>query len=424
MQAHPSSRGSHRLALRGSDGGMKRTVLVHVSGEDRPGITAGLMRVLAEGGAELADVEQVLVRGRLTLDILIDLPEDQATIKDLLFYAWEHDISVDFEVVEGTPREPASRSVVTVIGARIGPDAFGAVAGAVAAAGGNIDRIFRLSRYPVVSYELAITDGDLAEMRNLLPAVAAEHGVDVAVQAEGLLRRAKRLVVLDVDSTLIQDEMIVLLADEAGVREEVEALTASAMEGEADFEEVLRARVRLLAGLDAAVLETVRSRIRLTPGARTFIRTLKRLGLQVGIVSGGFTVFTDWLREELGLDHAAANTLEVVDGRLTGEVVGPVVDRARKAEILREIATAAGIPLEQTVAVGDGANDVDMLATAGLGIAFNAKAAAREVADTAVSVPYLDAILFLLGIRRDDVDDADRHDGLDAPIPIPGLPDR
>ena len=403
---------------------MSRTVLVHVSGEDRPGITAGLMGVLADGGADLLDVEQVLVRGRLTLDILIDLPEGQATIKDLLFYAWEQGISVDFEVVEGTAREPGSRAVVTVIGTRVGPEAFGAVAGAIAAAGGNIDRIFRLSRYPVVSYELAVTDGDLAEMRNVLPAVAAEHGVDVAVQAEGLLRRAKRLVVLDVDSTLIQDEMIVLLAEEAGVGDEVEALTAAAMEGDSDFEEVLRARVRLLAGLDAAALERVRNRVRLTPGAQTFIRTLKRLGLQVGIVSGGFTVFTDWLKDELGLDHAAANTLEVADGRLTGEVVGPVVDRRRKAEILREIAASVGIPLEQTVAVGDGANDIDMLAAAGLGIAFNAKAAAREVADTAVSVPYLDAILFLLGIRRDDVDDADRSDGIHAPVPVPGLPDR
>ena len=403
---------------------MSRTVLVHVSGEDRPGITAGLMGVLADGGAGLLDVEQVLVRGRLTLDILIDLPEGQATIKDLLFYAWEQGISVDFEVVEGTAREPGSRAVVTVIGTRVGPEAFGAVAGAIAAAGGNIDRIFRLSRYPVVSYELAVTDGDLAEMRNVLPAVAAEHGVDVAVQAEGLLRRAKRLVVLDVDSTLIQDEMIVLLAEEAGVGDEVEALTAAAMEGDSDFEEVLRARVRLLAGLDAAALERVRNRVRLTPGAQTFIRTLKRLGLQVGIVSGGFTVFTDWLKDELGLDHAAANTLEVADGRLTGEVVGPVVDRRRKAEILREIAASVGIPLEQTVAVGDGANDIDMLAAAGLGIAFNAKAAAREVADTAVSVPYLDAILFLLGIRRDDVDDADRTDGIHAPVPVPGLPDR
>jgi phosphoserine phosphatase len=401
---------------------MSRTVLVHISGEDRPGITAGLMGVLAEGGAALQDVEQVLVRGRLTLDILIELPEDQAIIKDLLFYAWENDISVDFEVVDGGTHEPGPRAVVTVIGAQVGPEAFGAVAGAIAGAGGNIDRIFRLSRYPVVSYELAVTDADLAKMRSVLPAVAAEHGVDVAVQAEGLLRRAKRLVVLDVDSTLIQDEVIDLLAEEAGVGEEVERLTASAMEGEADFEEVLRARVRLLAGLDALALDRVRSRVRLTPGARTFIRTLKRLGLQVGIVSGGFSMFTDWLKEELGLDHAAANTLEVVDGRLTGEVVGPVVDRRRKAEILSEIADAAGISLEQTVAVGDGANDIDMLATAGLGIAFNAKGAAREVADTAVSVPYLDAILFLLGIRREDVDDADRSDGLPTPLPVPGLP--
>ena len=214
-------------------------------------------------------------------------------------------------------------------------------------------------------------------------------------------------MVLDVDSTLIQDEVIELLAEEAGCAEEVRAITQRAMAGGADFETALRERVRRLQGLDEEALERARSRMRLAPGARTFVRTLQRLGYAVGIVSGGFTHFTDQLRDELALDHAAANELEVRDGRLTGEVVGTVVDRARKAELLSQFASIEGIPLSQTVAVGDGANDLDMLARAGLGVAFNAKPVVQEVADTTVNVPFLDAILFVLGVTRDEVEAAE-----------------
>ncbi len=394
---------------------MAETILVRVGGMDRPGITAGLMEVLAAEGVELYDVEQVVVRGRLTLGLLIGVPEGRSTIKSLLFHAWEAGFDIDFEVVEDAPPERGVDTVVTVIGPGVGPAAFGAVAGAIAAAGGNIERISRLSRYPVVSYEIGVRGGDSSRIRTDLLAVAADHGVDVAVQPEGLARRAKRLVVLDVDSTLVQDEVIDLLAEEAGVEEEVKAVTARAMAGEIDFAEALEARVRRLAGLDELTLERVRRRIRLTPGARTFIRTLQRMGMKTAIVSGGFDVFVDRIAEELGVDRAVANTLEMEGGRLTGRIVGPVVDRARKAAILKEIAAAEGIPLEQVVAVGDGANDVEMLAIAGLGVAFNAKPAVRDVADTSVSVPYLDAILFLLGIRRADVDETE-------PVPVDGLP--
>lgn len=198
--------------------------------------------------------------------------------------------------------------------------------------------------------------------------------------------------------------MIDLLAEEAGCSDQVAGITERAMRGELDFEGSLRERVRLLKGLDQAAIDRVRGRIRLTPGARTFVRTLRRLGYAVAIVSGGFTVFTEWLQQQLDLDHAYGNTLEISDGRLTGEVLGPVVDRARKAELLAEIAAAEGVPLSQTVAIGDGANDLDMLAAAGMGIAFNAKPAVREQAEVTVSVPYLDAILFMLGLRGTDVD--------------------
>jgi phosphoserine phosphatase len=403
-----------------------RTILVHVSGRDRPGITTGLLGVLADAGVELYDMEQVVVRERLTLDLLLGVGEGDDALKELLFHGFQHGLQLDFEVVEDTSsRAAADRSVVTVIGASLPPGALRDVTGAIAAGGGNIDRIVRLSRYPVVSFEFVVVDGDVDRMRSHLVAASAEHGIDVAVQRESLGRRAKRLVVMDVDSTLIQDEVIELLADEAGCGREVAEITERAMRGELDFATSLTERVAKLAGTPVAVLDRVGDAIRLTPGARTFVRTLKRLGYTVAIVSGGFTPVVERLAADLGIDHAVANDLEVVDGRLTGRVVGEVVDRAGKAAVLQRIAAAEGIPLEQTVAIGDGANDLDMLGVAGLGIAFNAKPVVREAADTAVSVPYLDAILFLLGIRRDEVEAADASDPQflrDGLIPVPGTP--
>ncbi len=407
-----------------------RTILVRVSGRDEPGITAGLLSIMARGGIAVFDMEQVVVRERLTLDILIGSPEDgsgDTVLKDLLFFGWERGLQVDFEVVEDhSARAGLPRFAVTAIGnPALLPAALAGVTEAIAAGGGNIDRILRLARYPVVSFEFVVVDGDLADMRARLVAAAAEHQIDVAIEREGLERRAKRLVVLDVDSTLIQDEVIDLLAEEAGRVDEVRAITDRAMQGELDFEQALHERVAMLAGLDEAAIERVRDRMRLTPGARTFVRTLRRLGFRIAIVSGGFTALTDSLKAELGLDHAFANELEIEDGRLTGKVVGPIVDRQRKADLLVEIAEREGVPLEQTVAVGDGANDLEMLAKAGLGIAFNAKPVLREVADTSLTVPYLDAILFVLGIRRDDVDAADAADpalGEGDLEPVPGTP--
>lgn len=391
------------------------TILCRVHGADRPGITAGLMAVLASSGAELYDVEQVVTRGRLSLDILFAAAEGKSTVKDLLFFGWEAGMAIEFEVVEGSPPAAGLTAAVTIVGLTLGPDAFGAAAGAIAEAKGNIDRIVRLSRYPVVSYELIVAGGELADLRRNLALAAAEHSFDVAVQEERLERRIKRLIVIDVDSTLIQDEVIDLLAVEAGVADRVAAITARAMEGEIEFEEALRRRVALLAGLPIEVVGEVASRIRFTPGARTLIQTLKRTGMRTAIVSGGFTEITDRLARDLGVDHAVANVLEVVDGRLTGEVVGEVIDRAGKARVLVEIAESEGIPTEQVVAVGDGANDLDMLAAAGLGVAFNARKAVREAADTALNVPYLDAILFLLGIRRADI-------AAPEAVEVPGLP--
>lgn len=388
------------------------TVLVRVSGPDHPGITTDLMTVLELAGAEVQDLEQVLVRGHLTLAAVIATPmapEDLAAT--LAHFASERHLRVEIDRVPAQPTEKGNIDAITVLGheleAALSPAELGAISGCIAAAGGNIDRIVRLARYPVHAYEFRVTGAEQDALRRYLGQAAASHRLDIAVQPEGIGRRAKRLVVLDVDSTLIQDEVIELLAAEAGCEEQVHALTERAMLGELDFEEALRARVALLRGLDEAALERARTAMRLAPGARTFVRTLKRLGYTVGIVSGGFTHFTDWLAAELELDHAVANELEIVDGLLTGRVLGPVVDRGRKAELLASFARAEGIPLSQAVAVGDGANDLDMLTTAGLGIAFNAKPVVQQAADTTVNVPYLDAVLFVLGVTRDEVERAD-----------------
>ena len=402
------------------------TILVSVHGPDKPGISAGLMDVLSVTGAEVYDVEQIVVRGKLTLNVLIGVEGEKATIRDLLLFGWEQRLHVDFEVVDPTPTPTRSLTVVTVLGSRIGPDDFGAVARAIAQGGGNIERIFRLSRYPVVSYELAVSGGDISKVRQELIEAAFERPIDIAIQPEGLGRWSKRMVLMDVDSTLIENEVINLLADEAGVGEEVAAITTRAMRGEIDFEASLRERVRLLEGLGTEALARVRDRINPTPGARTFIRTLRRMGMKTAIVSAGFTQFADDLANDLGIDYFLSNTLEIVDGRLTGGLTGELVDGPRKARFLEELAAKEGISTSQVVAVGDGANDLDMLAVAGLGIAFNAKPIVKENADTSVSVPYLDAVLFLMGVKRDFVEAADADDPAFADaapvIEVPGTP--
>ncbi|MFC9249453.1 phosphoserine phosphatase SerB [Streptomyces sp. NPDC057136] len=389
------------------------TLLVKIFGKDRPGITAGLFDTLAAYSVDVVDIEQVVTRGRIVLCALVTAPTSGGTTEGDLratVHSWADSLKLQAEIISGTgdnrPRG-YGRSHVTVLGHPLTAESTAAIAARITSTGGNIDRIFRLAKYPVTAVEIAVSGTGTEELRTALATEAAEIGVDVAVVSAGLSRRAQRLVVMDVDSTLIQDEVIELFAAHAGCEDEVAAVTEQAMRGELDFEQSLHARVALLAGLDVSVVDKVRAEVRLTPGARTLIRTLKRLGYQVGVVSGGFTQVTDDLKERLGLDFASANTLEVVDGKLTGRVVGEVVDRAGKARLLRSFAEQAGVPLAQTVAIGDGANDLDMLNTAGLGVAFNAKPVVREAAHTAVNVPFLDTVLYLLGITREEVEAAD-----------------
>ena len=386
------------------------SLLLTVTGHDRPGVTAALFDVLAAHEAVLSDVEQVVVHDRLLLGVVVSGTGDGADLRGaLLERAAELDVEIEFTPLEDSPAPtaPTARHHVTVLGAPLEPAAFAGVARRIAACGANIERVLRLSSYPLAAYDLLVSGGDTARLRAELAAEAVAQQVDIAVEPASLWRRARRLVVMDVDSTLVQGEVIEMLAARAGCEAEVAAVTEQAMAGDLDFEASLRARVALLAGLPVSAVDEVRAQVRLAPGARTLVRTLKRLGYAVGIVSGGFTTVTDDLVADLGLDHALANTLEVVDERLTGQVVGRVVDRARKAEALREFAALQGVTMAQTVAIGDGANDLDLLAAAGLGIAFNAKPVVRAAADAALSVPFLDAVLYLLGIPRDEVDAAD-----------------
>ncbi|MGY1608020.1 phosphoserine phosphatase SerB [Geodermatophilus sp. SYSU D00700] len=402
--------------------------LLTVTGADRPGVTARLFGALADGSAgvppvEVVDVEQVVVHGHLVLGVVVGAApvEGRAAgpLDEPAFLAGLSRLGADVAAATGVRvavesasdrrpdhGRPGRPHHVILLGRPVPPGAVAGAATAIAGVGGNIDAIRRLSDYPVTSLELTVSGAEATALRTALAVVASTTGADIAVEQVGLARRSKRLIVLDVDSTLVRGEVIDELAARAGRAAEVARITAAAMNGELDFAESLRARVATLAGLPVEVLDEVREHLELTPGARTLIRTLQRLGFRCGIVSGGFTQVTDPLAESLGLDFAAANTLEVADGRLTGGLVGEIVDRPGKARALARFAAEHGIPLEQTVAVGDGANDLDMLNAAGLGIAFNAKPVVREQAHAALNQPYLDAVLQVLGFTRDEVLDA------------------
>ncbi|MFI0486454.1 phosphoserine phosphatase SerB [Actinomadura sp. 9N215] len=406
------------------DGSAQRTLLITLTGRDRPGVTSRLFTTLAEFPLTVADVEQVVIRGRLVLGVLLAYAEG-ADIGRVWNAAERvaNDLDMEIELSTGRNKRTPKRSGrlhVSVLGAPLKPAAMAGISGRISAHGANIDRIERLAHTPVTCIEMDVSGADPDALRAGLAAEAAQQQVDVAVQQSGLHRRAKRLIVMDVDSTLIQGEVIELLAQHAGCLDEVAKVTEAAMRGELDFEGSLRERVALLAGLDASAIDDVRDKLQLAAGARTMVRTLKRLDYKFAIVSGGFTQVTDALVDDLGIDYSAANTLEIHNGKITGRIDGPVIDRAGKAAALERFAREAGVPISQTVAIGDGANDLDMLQAAGLGIAYNAKPVVREAADTAVNVPYLDTIVFLLGISHEEVEAADALDAQgDDPLEPP-----
>ncbi|MCW2653898.1 MAG: phosphoserine phosphatase [Mycobacterium sp.] len=407
-------------------GDPKVSILITVTGVDRPGVTSALFEVLSRHQVDLLNVEQVVIRGRLTLGVLVACTAqlaDRASLRAGVEHAIHSlGLNVSIERSGDLPviRQPSTHTIV-MLGRPVTAHAFSALARELASLGVNIDFIRGISDYPVTGLELRVSvPPDAARrLQTALARVAADERVDVALEDTSLERRAKRLIVFDVDSTLIQQEVIEMLAERVGARESVAAITEAAMRGEMDFAESLRQRVATLKGLPITVLDEVADELELTPGARTTLRTLRRLGFHCGVVSGGFRQVIDPLAHELMLDFVAANELEVVDGVLTGRLVGPIIDRPGKAKALRDFATQAGVPLEQTVAVGDGANDIDMLATAGLGVAFNAKPALREVADASLSHPYLDTVLFILGVTRGEIEAADAIDGVLRRVDIP-----
>jgi phosphoserine phosphatase len=389
------------------------TGLILVSGEDRPGITEALFSTLSPFSLTIMDIEQVVIRSRLILTILLSLDRAHASAieDDLNEKAASLDLDIAIAFSEQKSESIAAKTGLThvvILSQELKPSALAAIASAIASVHGNIERIQRTASYPVTAIECVVSGVPSAELKNTLTPLATEHSVDIAVSPGGLMRWAKKLVLMDVDSTLIAQEVIELLGAKAGVQAQVKEITDRAMAGEIDFEESLRQRVALLKGLPESVISEVRDEISLTPGAKTLVSTLQKLGHTVAVVSGGFINVIEPLLQSLHIGHYRANTLEIKDGLLTGELDGPIIDRAAKATALRDFARLENVELEQTVAIGDGANDLDMIALAGLGIAFNAKPAVRAAADSALSAPYLDSVLYLLGITREDVEESGR----------------
>ncbi|TRZ72535.1 MAG: phosphoserine phosphatase SerB [Streptomycetaceae bacterium] len=386
------------------------TGLILLSGVDKPGINDALFSALAPFAITVLDIEQVVISNRLILTVLIacNPAHEKAIDTDLLTCASELDVDIATLFASTTHDSFASKKGlihIVVLSAKLAPVSIAAISGAISKLGANIERISRTASTPVTAIEMIVSGTDHERLTTALAPIAAANHVDIAVQPNGFSRFSRKLVQLDVDSTLIQQEVIDLLADKAGVGAEVKSITESAMRGELDFAQSLTARVALLKGLSESALIEVQADILLTPGAKTLIKRLHKLGHSVAVVSGGFINVIQPLLASLEIKHLKANTLEVVDGVLTGALLGPIIDRAAKADALREFAAIESISMSQTVAIGDGANDLDMIAAAGLGIAFNAKPAVKAAADSSLSDPYLDSVLYLLGIPREDIED-------------------
>jgi len=402
---------------------VRELFLLNISGSDHPGVTAAFTETLCRHAIHVLDIGQAVIHEQLNLGMLIEVPDAQDAghvMKELLFLAHQHGLTVNFTPVaeddyeQWVASQGRPRYIVTLLGRKLSAGNISHVAGVVARHGLNIDAISRLSgrfslrerdphRRACVEFSIrGVADSPEALRRDLL-AITRDDEVDVAFQADDLYRRNRRLIVFDMDSTLIQCEVIDELAHAAGVGEQVAAITEAAMRGDIPFNESFERRLATLAGLDEAVLARIAAELPITDGAERLIATLKQLGYRIGILSGGFTYFANHLKARFGIDCVSANELEIVDGRVTGRVVGEIVNGERKAQLLRDMATGLGIDMRQTIAVGDGANDLPMLSIAGLGVAFHAKPVVRENARHAISTLGLDSILYLLGVRDREV---------------------
>ncbi|GAB6036342.1 phosphoserine phosphatase SerB [Fundidesulfovibrio butyratiphilus] len=401
---------------------MQNIILLRISGEDRPELTARLTEVLASYGADILDIGQAVIHDTVSLGIVIKIPpeaESSPIVKDLLFTAHELGVSLKFTPIgedsyeQWAAQQGRDRAIVTLLSRKITAAQVSAINRAIVASGLSIDVVHRLSgrisfkdghapRQACVEFSVRGTPADPKALKAEFLRISAELGVDIAFQADNAFRRNRRLVAFDMDSTLIAVEVIDELAKVAGVGDEVARITEAAMRGEFDFKQSLRRRLSLLKGLPETALAEVAARIPMNEGAQRLLTNLKHFGYKIAILSGGFTYFGNILKERFGLDYVFANQLEIRDGVLTGEVEGEIVDASRKALLLRHIAEKEGISLEQVIAVGDGANDLPMLNLAGLGIAYHAKPVVKQGARQAISTLGLDSILYLIGVRDRD----------------------
>lgn len=404
---------------------MREIVLINITGVDRPGLTAAITGVLAQGGVNILDIGQAVIHDTLSFGILVEIPDSEqgkSVLKDILFKGYELDQQVRFTPVSeedyqqwvgNQGNQGKKRHIVTLLTRKVTAGQLQAVSAITAKYGLNIDHIDRLSgRMPLdtpadkgkgcIEFSVRGEAADPQALRAEFLSVAQELNVDIAFQEDSLFRRNRRLAVFDMDSTLIEAEVIDELAKAAGVGDRVSEITERAMAGELDFRASFKERLALLKGLDVSVLDSIGASLRLTEGAETLFAELKRLGYKTAILSGGFTYFAKQLQARLGIDYVFANELEVVDGKCTGVAIEPIVDAQRKADLLKELAHKEGLRLEQTIAVGDGANDLPMLAIAGLGVAFRAKPLVKQSAKQAISTLGLDGVLYLLGFRDRD----------------------
>jgi phosphoserine phosphatase len=415
-----------------------QVVLINVSGRDRPGITSGLVSVLNNYPVHILDIDQAVIHNRLSWGMLIDVnPEgtspspSDALFRDMLFTAHDMDLDIRFtpisedEYDEWIAGSGHDKHIITLLGRRLGADILAQVTQLVSGQNWNIASIQRVSprggagsagtigentdshstrALSAVELRIHRKSGEIDDLRAACLSLSAKIDADIAIQEDNIWRRNRRLVCFDMDSTLIQREVIDLMAEAAGVGDRVSAITASAMNGEIDFSESFAQRLGLLKGLPESALEQIDQQIEITDGAESLLRNLRRLGYTTAIISGGFTWFAERLAERLGIDHVHANELEIVDGQLSGRVTGDIVNESKKAELLRSIAKNEGVRLEQVIAVGDGANDIPMLTAAGLGIAFHAKSTVRENANTAFGTVGLDGILYLIGMRESEIE--------------------